>query len=133
MIGTSGWLSSTSTLSMPRLRSAASRCSTVSTDALSDTSPVCSCCRAAKVRHVRGNLDAAEVDAAETNAVIGRRGLERERDFLAGMKADSGAGNGSAKGALCATAIRSTGSPAYSKRTANGVAPTVESRNYSSS
>ena len=64
MIGTSEWFSSTSTLSTPRLRSAASRCSTVSTDALSDDQPGLQLLPAAEVRHVRGNLDAAEVDAA---------------------------------------------------------------------
>jgi hypothetical protein len=42
MIGTSGELSSTITLSMPMLTSAASRCSTVSTDTSSRASPVAS-------------------------------------------------------------------------------------------
>ena len=40
---------------------------------------------------MRRNLDAAEVGAAEANAVVGGSGLERERDLLAGMKTDPGA------------------------------------------
>ena len=40
MIGTSGWFSSTMTLSMPSAVSAASRCSTVSTDTASRVRPV---------------------------------------------------------------------------------------------
>ena len=40
MIGTSGWFNSTMALSMPRAVSAASRCSTVSTDTASRVRPV---------------------------------------------------------------------------------------------
>ena len=118
MIGTSGWFSSTQTLSMPRLRSAASRCSTVSTDALSETRPVCKLLAAAEVRHVRGNLEAAEVGALEANAVVGRRRLERKRDLLAGMKTDPGAIDRSAKGALSRHHVALSRS-SLSKRAAN--------------
>ena len=100
MIGTSGWFSSTTTLSMPRLRSAGSRCSTVSTDALSGHEAGLQLLPAAEVRDVRGNLDAAEVRALEANAVVGRRRLQRQRHLLAGMEADSGAVDRSTKGAL---------------------------------
>ena len=82
MIGTSKWLSSTSTLSIPRLRSAASRCSTVSTDALSDDEAGLQLLSAAEVRDAGRNLDAAEIDALEADAVIGGCGLEGERDLL---------------------------------------------------
>ena len=40
MIGTSGWFNSTTALSIPRLASAASRCSTVSTEPSLRASPV---------------------------------------------------------------------------------------------
>jgi hypothetical protein len=43
------------------------------------------------MRHARRNLDAAKVRAVEANSVIDWRGLEREGDFVPGMKADSGA------------------------------------------
>ena len=59
MIGTSAWFKSMRALSMPRPRSADSRCSTVSTDAAPLTSVVCSVLAAAEVRDVRGNLNAA--------------------------------------------------------------------------
>jgi len=42
-----------------------------------------------------------EIGSAETYAEIGRRGLEREIDFVAGVKADSYAGDLSTKCALC--------------------------------
>ena len=38
-----------------------------------------------------GNLEAAEVGAAETDAGVGGGGLERQRDLLAGVKTDAGA------------------------------------------
>jgi hypothetical protein len=52
------------------------------------------------VRHGGRNLEPVEVRSLKTDAVIGWSGLQRQRDFVAGMKADSGAGNWSAKGAL---------------------------------
>ena len=55
---------------------------------------------AAQMRDRRRNLEAAQVGALEADAVVGRRRLERQRDLVAGMKADSGAGDGSTKGAL---------------------------------
>ena len=42
-----------------------------------------------------------EVGAPETDAEVGRRRLERERDLVAGVKADSGAGDRATKCALC--------------------------------
>jgi len=48
-------------------------------------------------RHFKGS----EVGPAETNPEVRRRGLECEIDLVAGVKADSDAGNLTAKGALC--------------------------------
>jgi hypothetical protein len=91
--------SSTMQLSMPSAVSAASRCSTVSTET-------------GFTREPRGEPDAAEVrdgrresrarrgPSAETDAVVGRRGLQRQRDLVAGMQADSGTGDGTAESAL---------------------------------
>ena len=55
---------------------------------------------AAEVRDGRGNLEAAEVRALEPDAVVGRRGLQRQRDLVAGMKSDSGAGDWTTEGSL---------------------------------
>ena len=92
MIGTSGEFSSTMTLSMPMLTSAASRCSTVSTDDLVARQPGREL-DAAEVLHRGRHLVIAEVGAPETDAEVGRRRLERERDLVAGVKTDSDAGN----------------------------------------
>ncbi len=127
MIGTSRWLSSTQTLSTPRLRSAASRCSTVSTDALSDDQAGLQLLPPAEVRDVRRNLDAAEVGALEANSVIGGSGLEGQRDLLPGMKTDSGAVTDSTKGALCDD-ISFTAGTSYSKRAAKLDAASDNSR-----
>ena len=91
--------SSTMTLSMPSAVSAASRCSTVSTDTASRVRPGL-ILDAAEVRDGRRNLEAAEIGPLETDAVVGRSRLQRQRDLVAGMKSDSGAGDGSAKGSL---------------------------------
>ena len=55
---------------------------------------------AAEVRDRGRNLESAKVAALEPDAVVRRRRLERQRDFVAGMKADSGAGDGATEGAL---------------------------------
>ena len=52
------------------------------------------------MRHRRRNLEAAQVGTLETDAVVGRRRLERQRDLVAGMQTDSGAGDGSSKCSL---------------------------------
>ena len=100
MIGTSGEFSSTRTLSMPRLTSAASRCSTVSTETSLRASPVASWMPARCV-HRRRHFEIAQIGAAETDAEIGRRRLQRKRDLVAGVQTDSDAGNVAAKSALC--------------------------------
>jgi hypothetical protein len=53
------------------------------------------------MRDVRGNLDAAQVGPLEADAVIGGRRFEGQRHLAAGMKPNSGAIDGSTKGALC--------------------------------
>ncbi len=63
---------------MPRPRSAASRCSTVSTDASSRDRAGLQLLPAAQVGHRGRNLDAAQVRPPEPNAVIGRRRLQRQ-------------------------------------------------------
>ena len=49
----------------------------------------------------RRHLEVAEIGAAETDAEIGRRGLQRERDLVAGVKTDSDAGDVTTKCPLC--------------------------------
>jgi hypothetical protein len=49
----------------------------------------------------RGNLDPAQIGAAEPDAEVGRGRLERELDLLTGVKTDAGTGNRSAKCPLC--------------------------------
>ena len=100
MIGTSGEFSSISTLSMFMLTSAASRCSTVSTDTSLRARPVASwmparCCT------VAGTSQTAQVGPPEADAEVGRRGLQREVDLVAGMETDSDTRNLAAKGTLC--------------------------------
>ena len=46
-----------------------------------------------QMAHGRRQFEIAHVSAAEANAVIGWRRLERERDFAARMQADADAGN----------------------------------------
>ena len=55
---------------------------------------------AAKMRDRGRNLEAPKVGALKPDAVVGGRRLERQGDLVAGMKTDSGAGDGSAEGAL---------------------------------
>ena len=55
---------------------------------------------AAEMRDGGRNLEAAEVGTLKPDAVVGRSRLQRQRDLVAGMKTDSGAGDGSAKGTL---------------------------------
>src|SRR5690606_3310892 len=55
---------------------------------------------ATQVRDARGNLHTAEVGPLEADTVISGRGLQREGDFLTGMKADTGALDGSTECAL---------------------------------
>jgi hypothetical protein len=55
---------------------------------------------AAKVRHARRNLDAAEIDTTKANPVVGRSRPEGERDFLTRVESDACAGDGSTKCAL---------------------------------
>jgi hypothetical protein len=43
--------------------------------------------------HGRRQFEIAHVSAAEADAVIGWRGLERERDFAARVQANADAGN----------------------------------------
>ena len=52
---------------------------------------------AADVLDRRRHFEAAEVGAPEADAGIGGSRLEGKRDLVAGVKADSGAGDGSAK------------------------------------
>ena len=47
----------------------------------------------------RGNLD-IEVGPPESDAMVGWRGLERERHLVPGMQSDPSTGNGSTKGPL---------------------------------
>ena len=56
---------------------------------------------AADVLHRGGHFEATEIAATESNAGIGRRRLQRERDLPAGMQTDACAGDGTAKGPLC--------------------------------
>ena len=55
---------------------------------------------AAKMRDGGRNLQAAKVAALEADPVVSRRRLERQGDLVAGMKADSGAGDGSTESSL---------------------------------
>src|SRR5687768_5581663 len=55
---------------------------------------------AAEVVHVRGNLDAAQVGATETNAEVRRGGNQGERDLLTRMKTNPGTIDSSTKGTL---------------------------------
>ncbi len=55
---------------------------------------------AAEVGHRGRNLESAKVAALEPDAVVRRRWLQREGDFVAGMEPYSGAGYGTTKGAL---------------------------------
>ena len=100
MIGTSGEFSSTMTLSMPTLTSAASRCSTVSTDTSLRARPVASWMPARCVHRGR-HFVIAQIGTAEPDAEIRRRGLERKVDLVAGVKTDSDAGNLATKCTLC--------------------------------
>ena len=52
------------------------------------------------MRNGRRHLQAAQIRALEPDAIVGGRGLERERNLVAGMKTDSGAGNSTTKGSL---------------------------------
>ena len=54
----------------------------------------------AQMRNGCGNLQTAQVAALKADAVISRRRFQRQRDFVAGMKSDSGAGDVTTKGAL---------------------------------
>ena len=100
MIGTSGELSSTITLSMPMLTSAASRCSTVSTDTSFARQPGREL-DASQVVHGRRHLVVADIGAPEPDAEISRRRLQGERDLVAGVQTDSDARNLTAKCSLC--------------------------------
>ena len=100
MIGTSGEFSSTMTLSMPMLTSAASRCSTVSTDTSFARQPGREL-NARQVVHRGRHLEVAEIGPAETDAEVGGRRLQRKRDLVAGVKTDSDAGDVATKCALC--------------------------------
>src|SRR5215211_960786 len=55
---------------------------------------------AAKVRDGRGDFKSAKVAALEPDAIVRRGRFEGQRDLVAGMKTDSGAGYGSTEGAL---------------------------------
>src|SRR6185503_2612506 len=48
-----------------------------------------------------GDFKAAEIGTSETDAEVGRSGLEGKRDLLARMKTDPGAGDRSTKCPLC--------------------------------
>ena len=71
MIGTSGWFNSTIALSTPWLASAASRCSTVSTEPVS-RAQAGRVLERGEMGDVRWDFDAVEVGPTETDAVIGR-------------------------------------------------------------
>jgi hypothetical protein len=53
-----------------------------------------------QVGHHRGDFQTAEIGALKADAGISRRRLQRQGYFVAGMKTDSGAGDGSTKGTL---------------------------------
>ena len=53
-----------------------------------------------EMRHVRRNLGPVEIGTLKADAVVGGRGFEGECDLLAGVEADPGAVDHSAKGAL---------------------------------
>src|SRR5262249_42353344 len=55
---------------------------------------------AAQMRDGCGGFQAAQIGALKTNTVVSRRGLERERDLVAGMKTDAGTGHGTTEGSL---------------------------------
>ena len=48
----------------------------------------------------RGNFESAKIAALKPDAVVGRRGLQRQGDLVAGMKTNSGAGDGASQCAL---------------------------------
>ena len=56
---------------------------------------------ARQVVHGRRHFVVAEIGPAEPDAEVGRRGLQRKVDLVAGVKTDSDAGNLTAKCALC--------------------------------
>ena len=55
----------------------------------------------ARLLHGRRHFVIAQIGPAEADAEIGRRGLQREVDLVAGVKTDSDAGNLTTKCALC--------------------------------
>ena len=55
---------------------------------------------AADVRDRGGDFETTQVGALEPDTVVSRRGLEGERDLVAGMKANTGARDGTTKGSL---------------------------------
>ena len=56
---------------------------------------------ASQMMHRRRHFVVAEIGPAEPDAEIGRRRLQRKRDFVAGVKTDSDAGNLATKRSLC--------------------------------
>ena len=82
------------------LTSAASRCSTVSTDTSLRASPVASW-MPARLCTVAGTSWSPEIGPAETDAEIRRRGLQRKLDLVAGVKTDSDARDLATKCTLC--------------------------------
>ena len=56
---------------------------------------------ARQVVHRRGHLVVAEIGPAKPDAEVGRRRLECEIDFVAGVKTDSDAGNLTTNCPLC--------------------------------
>ena len=100
MIGTSGEFSSTMTLSTPRLTSAASRCSTVSTLTASRVRPVAwlmppTCPTLAGTSRPPRSARRKRIPKSEG------AGLRDSRHLVAGMKTNSGAGDWSTKCPLC--------------------------------
>ena len=85
---------------MPMLTSAASRCSTVSTDTSLRARPVASW-MPARLLHRGGHFEIAQIGPAEADAEVGGGWLEREIDLVAGMETDSDAGDRTTKRTLC--------------------------------
>src|SRR4029079_8057390 len=83
------------------------------------TSQSCRELNASKMRDRCRHFQPAEVGALETDAEVGRRGLERKRDLVAGMKTYSGTGDGATKSALGDHDLSKTGDATPS--TANGL------------
>ena len=82
------------------LTSAASRCSTVSTETSLRARPVASW-MPARLLHRGRHLVIAQIGPAEADAEVRRRRFQRKLNLVAGVKTDSDAGNLATKCTLC--------------------------------